>query len=51
MLGPSTPIVPVAGKEFLTYHRLILPLASDGKTVDQMVALILFDDAKPGAQP
>lgn len=38
---------PVAGKEFVTSHRLILPLASDGKTVDHMIALILFDDTKP----
>jgi hypothetical protein len=35
--------LPVAGQEFLTYQRLLLPLASDGNTVDMIMALIVFD--------
>ena len=31
----------VAGREFLRYDRLILPLASDGRTVDMLLLLIV----------
>ena len=41
---------PISGKEFITSHKLILPLADDGARVDHMVAVILFDDAMPGAR-
>lgn len=35
--------LPVADKEHVTYHRLILPLATDGVTVDGLAALMIFD--------
>ncbi len=39
----SHPTLPVADKEHVTYHRLILPLATDGVTVDGLAALMIFD--------
>ncbi len=32
-----------AKKEYLTYDRLILPLASDGETVDMVIGVLCFD--------
>lgn len=40
-------LAPIAKKEFLVCQRLLLPLASDGHRVDQVISLIVFDD-KPG---
>lgn len=37
--------VPVADKEFVDYERLILPMASDGQTVDLLIALMAFDNS------
>jgi hypothetical protein len=35
--------VPIENREFLSNRRLLLPLASDGVTVDQMLALMVGD--------
>ena len=32
-----------AKKEHIAYDRLILPLASDGETVDMLIGLLCFD--------
>lgn len=32
-----------ANKEYLTYDRLILPMASDGETVDMIIGVLCFD--------
>ena len=32
-----------AKKEYLTYDRIILPLASDGETVDMIIGVLCFD--------
>lgn len=37
--------LPIEGREFVEYDRLILPLASDGQTVDMLMALMIFDEA------
>lgn len=37
--------LPIEGREYVEHDRLILPLASDGETVDVLIALMVFDDA------
>lgn len=39
----SRAILPIAGKDHVTYRRLILPLTNDGETVDNLIALMVFD--------
>jgi len=39
----SRPRFPVSDREFVTYDRLILPLADDGRSVDALVALMVFE--------
>ncbi len=34
--------MPVAGREYIQYERLVCPLASDGQTVDSLVGVIGF---------
>ena len=34
--------MPVIGREFIQYERLVCPLASDGQTVDSLVGVIAF---------
>jgi hypothetical protein len=36
--------MPVAGREFIRYERLVCPLASDGTTVAGFVGVIVFPD-------
>lgn len=36
--------MPVAGREFIRYERLICPLATDGATIDGFVGVIAFPD-------
>ncbi len=40
----SSPTLPVADKEYVTYRRLILPLAADGAKVDHLIALMVFGE-------
>ena len=35
--------VPYNNRDFLSYRRLLLPLASDGETVDMLLALLIED--------
>jgi hypothetical protein len=35
--------LPLENKQFIEYERLILPLASDGRQVDNLIALMIFD--------
>ena len=34
--------MPVAGREYIQYERLVCPLASDGRTVDSLFGVIAF---------
>lgn len=43
----SRPTLPIATKEYITYERLILPLAGDGVNVDRLIALMVFDAKGP----
>lgn len=36
--------MPIKGKEFVEYDRLILPFASDGETADMLLSLMVFED-------
>jgi len=40
--------VPVRDRDFIAYQRLALPLASDGKTIDMLICLLLPVPAPPG---
>lgn len=42
--GLSIDSMPVSGREFLIYKRLLLPLASDGENVDILLAAFDFVD-------
>ena len=37
--------IPFIGRDFGSYRRLLLPLASDGETVDLLMALLIEDDS------
>ncbi|MCB0065543.1 MAG: PAS domain-containing protein [Caldilineaceae bacterium] len=39
----SKPTLPIVGKDYVTYSRLILPLSSGGDTVDRIAAVMIFD--------
>ena len=40
----------LAGREFIHYERLMLPLASDGKTVDKMIGVFEFGHIGPATE-
>ncbi len=37
----------IEGREHISYSRLLCPLAADGKTVDTLVAVFVFDEGEP----
>jgi hypothetical protein len=39
--------VPFNNRDFLSFRRLLLPLAADGQTVDTLFALMIEDRADP----
>ncbi len=36
--------MPVEGREYIQYERLVCPLASDGQTVDSLIGVITFSN-------
>ena len=39
--------VMLPGREFVHYERVIVPLASDGETVDMLIGMFIFDRIEP----
>ena len=42
----TQPIPPIREREFIKCRRLVVPLSSDGKRVDQIISILTFDDER-----
>jgi len=49
---PSSAVLnmPVVGREYIKYERLVCPLASDGETVDSLIGVIAFSNRRAPAR-